>query len=933
MAGEELLDRQTELAVIEARLAGAVAGGGGLLVIEGPAGIGKTALLRAAIDRARSADARILSAWAAPLEQDLAFGVARAVFQPTQSEMTAGEWEALSQGAAGLASAVLDDTGRDWPDSAMAAAHGLYWLTANLAADRPVVITVDDLQWADPGSLRWLAYTARRLDGLPVLVVATVRIGESGSRSPLLAEVAGASGSEPLRPAPLGEAAAKALVRRDLTGATAEFCRACHAATGGNPFLLRSLAGSLRAEGVEPNDEAALQVAEFGPESVAVALDRRLAALPTGAGPFLEAVAILGSDGTLRHCAGLAGIDLETAAALADALIGVGVLVPPDLRFVHPVVRAAVNRRIGIGARGVAHGRAARLLAADGVLPDRLAPHLLQTHPSGDPWVVSTLRAAAKIAIDRGTPETAETYLRRAIDEPPAPADRPFVLVELGIALSARRDPEAPTLFRTALTEMGDIPERGDIALVAARNCNLAVRTHDAVAICRLALERATSLDAATHWSIEAEMLAGAWFDGSTAHLTWEWVERDRSHLDTGTSADVLVAVIRAQAITWRSGPANDALALAHDVLVAGLDAPTFWVLLTLLLIHNDELDIADRLASENYRLGQELASPTVLANYGYLRGLTRSLRGALAQAEPDLRSCYEINCELDTDLGAAWALGQLLDVLCAAGDLEAAEAELSACRFDVPDKPYWGTALLLENRAGLRSAQGRHEEALKDYEAAASVWAAIGTTNPNITRWRAGAARTLAHLGRHDDAHKLASENFDLAQATGLPRAIGVALHTLGVVEDNPVHFEAAIATLRTAPAPLELTRSLIAYGAALRRDGQRSAAQEPLREALELAHRCGAKGLAEQARDELRIAGGRPRRATRSGVESLTPQERRVADLAADGLSNREIAERLFVSERTVETHLHHVFQKLTVTTRTALATLLENPSGDPT
>jgi DNA-binding NarL/FixJ family response regulator len=425
-------------------------------------------------------------------------------------------------------------------------------------------------------------------------------------------------------------------------------------------------------------------------------------------------------------------------------------------------------------------------------------------------------------------------------------------------------------------------------------------------------------------------MLLAGWVDPATAPLAWEWVRRERAHPCPEPGADPLGTVLHATAVTFAGGPAADALTLLHQAMAAGaLDEPSLGVWVPYLLIFNDELDLAGRLAGDSHRLGQELASPTVVSNFVYLRGMTFLRRGSLAQAESDVRTSYEINCELGTGLGAIWALGLLLEVLCAAGDLEAAAAELAACPF-APDEPYWSTAILLENRAGLRSAQGAQDRALKDYEAAGEMWAAIGVTNPNVTRWRAGAARCLAHAGRPKEALDLAGEDLDLARATGLPRAIGAALHTLGTIEDNPDHVEEAIAALRSVHAPLELTRALVAHGAALRRDGRRSAAQEPLREALDLAHRCGARGLAEQARDELRIAGGRPRRPTRSGVEALTPQERRVADLAAEGHTNREIAERLFVSERTVETHLHHVFQKLTVTGRTALAAVLESPGS---
>ncbi|MGH7748313.1 MAG: hypothetical protein ACREQ5_26680, partial [Candidatus Dormibacteria bacterium] len=408
--------------------------------------------------------------------------------------------------------------------------------------------------------------------------------------------------------------------------------------------------------------------AEFGPESIALALERRLAPLPVGTGRFLEAVAVLGSGATLRHCAALAGLSLDAAAGVADALVGARVLVPPALEFIHPVVRSAVTRRIGIGARGLTHGRAARLLAADGVPPDRLAPHLLQTHPSGDPWVVATLRAAAKTAGERGTPDTAEVYLRRALAEPPEPGERPLVLHELGMALTTRRHPDAPGLFEAALAGIDDTMQRGDLALAAVRACNIAMRLPEALAICTAGLTGATSLEPAPRLRLEAEMVASAWMDPSTVGLAQEWlVDHAERRPSTGTSADGLALVLLASAVTMRSGPAAEAVALLHEALTTGVLEERGSIVLSMLinqLIFNEELDTAARIAGEAHRRCQELASVSLVAHYSYLKGLTAHRRGALAEAESEMRSCYEFNRDAGTRTGADWAMAGLVEVL-----------------------------------------------------------------------------------------------------------------------------------------------------------------------------------------------------------------------------------------------------------------------------
>ncbi len=198
--------------------------------------------------------------------------------------------------------------------------------------------------------------------------------------------------------------------------------------------------------------------------------------------------------------------------------------------------------------------------------------------------------------------------------------------------------------------------------------------------------------------------------------------------------------------------------------------------------------------------------------------------------------------------------------------------------------------------------------------------------------RWREDAALALAQVGEKDEARRLAAEQLELAQATGLPRVLGHGdprrRRPWRRAPQRLQLLQTAVGLLEQSPARLDLARALVEWGAAIRRDGRALDARDPLRRGLELAHRAGAAPLAQRARDELVAAGGRPRRLVFTGIEALTASEIRVARLAAQGRTNRETAEMLFVTQRTVETHLGHVFQKLSIRSRDELPRELASP-----
>jgi DNA-binding CsgD family transcriptional regulator len=232
-----------------------------------------------------------------------------------------------------------------------------------------------------------------------------------------------------------------------------------------------------------------------------------------------------------------------------------------------------------------------------------------------------------------------------------------------------------------------------------------------------------------------------------------------------------------------------------------------------------------------------------------------------------------------------------------------------------------------------LRAAAGNHEAAIDELRGCALDHPMFGGENPAVLAWRSAAALSLAELGRHDEARSLAADEVRRAQSFGAPRAIGIALRAqalVGPAAERPKRLAEALAVLKASPARLEHARVLVDLGATSRAAGQRTAAREPLLEGLALAARCGARALERRARAELAAIGVRPRRTERAGADSLTPSELRVVELAATGGTNREIAQTLFVTEKTVETHLGRSFRKLDISSRRQLPDVLARAAG---
>jgi DNA-binding CsgD family transcriptional regulator len=908
------------------------------VLIRGPAGIGKTALLEEARRTATEQDVRVLLARGGQLESDFPFGVVRQLFESALRDATEPERRQLLAGAAALAApvvagaAVLEASGEN---RSFAVVHGLYWLTANVAERTPVLIAVDDVHWADAPSLRFLHYLARRLSGLSVALVVCSRPGEPMREPTVLAQLAAEPLAKLVQPAALSEPAVAELIRaRTGVDPDGEFVTACVAATGGIPFLIGELLAALAADGIEPLAASAGRVSELGPGTVAHATLLRVARLPPAAGALARAVAILGSAAEPQRAAALAGLERREALDAADALAASNILSPgTPLRFMHPIVRAAVYDDLPQGERAAAHERAAGLLTAEGADLDAIAGHLLLSAPAARVEVVDQLRTAARHAIAHGAPENAAAYLRRALEEGLARELRAHLLRELALAERMMRLPGSIDHLRQVQQTTGDAVLSAEAGAELAESLLYLGQWESAIEIIDTALDGLGGKDRELMLRLQGFATAFASFDPRLAHDVERRRRVLREAVRDGTPAARGPALLLASTDTLRIRDLENVLGLVEQGLDGGRliaeDSDSLWIPQAFAaLIFNDELERATQLFDELWR-----AARTGGSLAGYLvaisqRALIHARRGDVASVEADLRAAFELVAEHELTFALPSLVSFGVEAMVERPEL-ADLAEL-ACAMELPPDfaRTWGGAMLREATGRLRQAAGDPQAAIEDFRAAGAIYEALGFLNPNAVGWRTSLALALPGEQRHE-ALSLARTELADARRAGVPRGIGAALRAVGVLEGGEQGLSAlreAVAVLESSPGRLEFTRALVELGAALRRANQRALARRTLADALETARACGATRLAERAAVELRATGARPRREHRSGVDALTPSELRVAQMAADGLSNPEIGQALFVTRNTVETHLRHIYRKLDIRSRDDLSTALE-------
>jgi len=356
------------------------------------------------------------------------------------------------------------------------------------------------------------------------------------------------------------------------------------------------------------------------------------------------------------------------------------------------------------------------------------------------------------------------------------------------------------------------------------------------------------------------------------------------------------------------------------------------WPLVSAAMLYVGEVEFSLAVCDAALQRAREEDSPVAYAAACYCRAWPLYEQGRVAEAAADAHAGLDARPDgWRNYLRPAYAALALCHLH--SGALEQAETALAIIGHTEIRELIHAPALLAA-RAQLRLAQHRPGEALEDaLRAGEELQRVLPAAGPGAVAWRSAAALAKLTLGDHEGARELAAAELNDALRIGIPRLIVRDLRILGLSERGQAGLDLlaeAVARGDAGPPRLEHIHALLDYGSELRRANRRSAAREPLRRALDLAHRCGATALAQRARTELAASGARPRRELLSGIDALTPSERRVADLAAKGLTTRQIAEALFVTPKTVEFHLRHTYQKLDVNSREKLARVLID-SGD--
>jgi DNA-binding CsgD family transcriptional regulator len=913
-----LREREPELAELAVAIQDAREGNGRFVLLEGAAGAGKSALVAAALHRARASGLRPLVARGGELEQEFAFGVIRQLFESLVSAADAPTRRRLFDGAAAPARWVLSpesDDGADRSGGGFAAMRAIFWLACNVAVSGPLLLVVDDAHWVDASSLRALSFVARRLADVPIALLVAAREDEPGAPAELLDELRVDPSALRLTVRPLSAVSSASVVRELLPEASDEICSAVYNATAGNPLYVRELLRSVDGDGsIAAVHEASLPT--LGERTA-----RRVARVAPGAAALTTAMAVLGDGGRLPAAARLAGLDESEAASIAARLERLEVLSCADpFEFVHPLVRRSVYERQSVTERDTAHAAAATLLQGAGASAETVAAHLALVRPSGSTATAGMLVEAAQHALARAAPDEALAWLRRAVAEEASAPPRAELLAQLGHVGVAVRDPASIKHLQESLAEATDPSLRARVAAALAEILMNVGQWDAGRQLLDAAREEHRDGDPALQLELTAVHAVSAAYDADQAQA----LAADRARLAElcaadGWAAHALAAVLAAVA-AMRGEGAERVLSFVDRALEGGRllseRAAGAWasaqVIGALVAIDADEraLEVCDEVAVQARACGSLIGLMTA---FGY-RGCVAVRRGELVSGEAELRTALAMFVEAEMPmvfLSAAWFLADAILERPSLGDVAAL---VEATELEPIFLNTWSGGMLLQVRGRLRLARHDDQGAIGDLRASARIAAAMGM-GPAMSAWRSTLALALPAEQR-DEAVELVAEELRLARSSGVQRAVAVALRADGQLSSGSAAIErlrASVGLLQDSSARLEHARSQIELGAALRRHHLRTEAREHLRAGIDGARRCGAQRLAVRGQDELRAAGGKPRTYAIDGVAGLTASELRVARLAADGRTNPQIAQDLFVSLKTVETHLSHAYGKL--------------------
>lgn len=920
----DLLERVQERRAIADALRSVGEERGRVAIIEGPAGVGKTALL-AFLGAAGGAEgATVATARGSEIEREFAFGVVLQLLGPL---VEADEDGAIFAGAAALSRPLFERAGGGaGADADFQLMHGLHWLCANLSERSPLILCVDDVQWADAASQRFLAYLGARAAELPLLI-ALARRSDEPSESSALEELVQLPIAATLTPGELSEAAVTELVVADLgAAASGELAARIFQRSGGNPLFVGELLRSARDSAGE--EDSALDGSP--PRTVVNLVKGRVRRLPTEAQSVASALAVLGETIGSAEIEAIAELGTEPVLLGLDQLAEAGLAeAASPRRYRHPILREAVSESLPEGQLAILHMRAARALAEKDAT--RAASHLGFAHPDGpcgEDWAVPVLRRAAATAQARGGGGEAIAYLRRALLEPLDREQQLQILLEAGGLEAQARDYAALEHLAAAAELASDPLQQARIALVRGDALFHFVALEDCSRVCREAIAGLGGGERELRLALEATALNADALRGVNRERPAE-LAADVEAAGTPGERAVLVHVTSDLAATGEAPAARvrelGRRALAGGTLLeeVGAASPVYIYAGTALAWAGD-LDRVLELTTEGLESGRREGSLVAVSYSAALRGGAALLAGDLALAEADSELVVSGLPGADP-MAYAVALAWLIETWVWRDRAADARRVLAASGL-TGELPELGTIdFLLMARAELAVAEGDSAAAIAELEDVGRRATRARYLNPAAMAWRSRLAELLADTGEQQRATALAEEELALARAFGAPRATGIALRVRGTIAaaEGVGDLEEA-AELLNGVSALEHARAVLALGAA-QHERRGDEARATLYRGLDLAHRAGAHALVERALEALRATGARPRRPRLSGIDSLTPQEARTARMAAAGRGNREIAESLFLTRRTVEMHLSNAYRKLEIGSREELPAAL--------
>jgi DNA-binding CsgD family transcriptional regulator len=935
------------MAVLGEALDRVASGHAAVVLIEGEAGIGKTRLLDEALEDARGRGMQVVVGRAEELERTRPFGLVAEAFgcvrsAPDPRRMAIAEMLAGGGGDQGPITVTSD------PGLQFRVIDALADLAEELALSGPLVIGADDLQWADPSSLVTLAALSRRLAYLPAMLIGCLRPWPRRPELDRLSGALAAAGARHLILRGLADDAVSDLVAEVVAAAPGPGLLARMADAAGNPLFVTELLGALIQEGAVETAGGRAEAAEVPlPPTLRLTILRRISFLPEDTLLALRAASVLGSGFSLTDLATVTGrssLGLSVAlekAIRASALEDDGV----RLRFRHDLIRGSIYEDLPASMRRALHREAGLRLAEAGAPALQVAEHLARAATSGDAETIAWLGRAARDAAAR-SPDIAADLLARAVGLMPATdpgRDRLLAEQASSLMLSGRIG-EAETACRDLLGRPHD-----QSAEAAARIClGHALFAQGRAADALRELERAgkcpvlTSTDrAAAHaWASYARLALGD-LDGASAVA----VKARSAAESVGDHLSASIAMASLAVASEMHGHLQDGLQILDEAVRLADESPgraghhhPLHAIRAWLLVEYDRLEEARASLGAGRRICEELGVRWALAFYQMFGAYERFVAGEWDDAIAELEAGFELAEEIGETYSRVYAYGVLSLIRFHRNDLSRALAAAEAAERDLAGRAAgyrmiwaaWPSALIAE-------ADGQPARALAILSRAWDTCVSSGTAleYPAVG---ADLVRLMLEMGHAEQARDVSAAVSEVASGIDVAWMTGAALRCQGLIEDDAEILEAAAAAYARGARRLEVAFACEDAGTAHARHGHIDRGRPLLDQAISTYERLGATRDLARAEAVLREAGIRrgrrgPRDRPQFGWRSLTPAEQTIATLVAQGLSNPQIGDRLYVSRRTVQTHLAHMFAKLDITSRAQLAVAVtQHGAGQP-